>query len=162
MRRRAWVGLGGNVGDVARTFAVAIEQVSQLADVDVRAVSSTYRTPAWGGVVQADYLNAVVEIETALEPEALLAHLLAIERLNGRNRASETRWGPRSLDLDVLAMEGVSRASAELELPHPRLAERAFVLVPWAELAPGFEVPGMGTVASLRDSLDCSDVVALP
>jgi len=162
MFRRAWVGVGGNVGDVAYTFKRAVQQLARLPGLEVMAVSSTYCTPAWGGVEQSDYLNAVAQIQTELEPEALLAHLLAIERLHGRDRAQETRWGPRTLDLDLLAMEGVVCASAELELPHPRLAGRAFVLVPWAELAPDFEVPGVGKVANLRDSLDCSSVVALP
>jgi 2-amino-4-hydroxy-6-hydroxymethyldihydropteridine diphosphokinase len=128
----------------------------------VIASSRRYRTPAWGITDQPDFINAVAEIESTLPPDALLERLHAVEREHGRDRGNETRWGPRTLDLDLLAVEGVSSASPALTLPHPRLAERAFVLVPWAEIAPGLDLPGVGRIAALRDGVDCSGIEAIP
>jgi 2-amino-4-hydroxy-6-hydroxymethyldihydropteridine diphosphokinase len=88
--------------------------------------------------------------------------LQGIERRHGRDRAHERRWGPRTLDLDLLAIEGVTLDTPALQLPHPRLAERAFVLVPWAEIAPALALPGLGAVADLRDALDCTGIEAIP
>lgn len=160
--RRAWLGLGGNVGDVAAAFASALRRLGGSEGLRVLRVSRCYRTPAWGLTAQADFLNAVAEIETSLAPPDLLAVLQAVERAHGRDRANETRWGPRTLDLDLLAIDGVTLDTPALQLPHPRLAERAFVLVPWAEIAPGLELPGLGRIAALRDALDRSGIEAIP
>ena len=101
------------------------------------ARSSDYATPPWGDEQQARFINACIEIETSLDPHALLFTLHKIEKKFGRDRANETRWGPRTLDLDLIAYDDVSIDKPELTLPHPRLFERAFVLVPLAEIAPG-------------------------
>lgn len=162
MGRRAWVGLGGNVGDVAAAFVSALGQLDALPGIAVEACSPRYRTPAWGLEDQPAFLNAVARLRTTLAPVDLLAALQAVERAHGRERARETRWGPRTLDLDLLAVEGVVLDSPDLVLPHPRLAERAFVLVPWAALEPDLLLPGLGRVAQLRDALDCSGIEAIP
>ena len=160
--RRAWVGLGGNVGEVSACFASALAMLAATAGVDVVRVSRCYRTPAWGVTDQPDFINAVAEFATTLAPLALLAALQATERAHGRDRAREQRWGPRTLDLDLLAMEGVVLDTPSLQLPHPRAAERAFVLVPWAEIAPGLDVPGVGRIDALAAALDRSGVEAIP
>lgn len=160
--RRAWLGLGGNVGAVSASFASALAALDASGVVRVVHVSRHYRTLAWGLTDQPDFINAVAELETALDPLELLAALQAIERTHGRDRDHEQRWGPRTLDLDLLAMEGVRLDTAALQLPHPRAAERAFVLVPWAEIAPEFVLPGLGRIADLRDALDRSGVEAIP
>ena len=159
---RAWVGLGGNVGDVARTFDAALGALGATPGIAGVVASRRFRTRAWGMSDQPDFVNAVAGLETTLEPFALLAVLQRLERDHGRNRANEQRWGPRTLDLDLLAVEGITLDAPELQLPHPRLAERAFVLVPWAELAPWLELPGLGRIADLRDALDRSGVEAIP
>jgi 2-amino-4-hydroxy-6-hydroxymethyldihydropteridine diphosphokinase len=130
--------------------------------VDVVRVSRRYRTPAWGVTDQADFINAVAELATTLSPLDVLAALQATERAHGRDRAREQRWGPRTLDLDLLAMEGVLIDTPALQLPHPRFAERAFVLVPWAEIAPELDVPGVGCIADLAAALDRSGIEAIP
>ena len=160
--RRCWIGLGGNVGDVAAAFDLAVAVLDADPGLSLRRQSRRYRTRAWGLEAQDDFLNAVAEFDTVLAPEALLDLLQAVERKQGRNRDAETRWGPRTLDLDVLAIEGLAWQSARLSLPHPRLSERAFVLVPWADIAPDFELPGLGTVVDLCAALDHSGVEAIP
>lgn len=160
--RRAWVGLGGNVGDVSACFSSAVAMLGAADGVDVVRVSRRYRTPAWGVTDQADFINAVAELATTLAPLDLLALLQATERAHGRDRAREQRWGPRTLDLDLLAMEGVALDTPALQLPHPRFAERAFVLVPWAEIAPELDLPGAGRIADLAVALDRSGIEAIP
>ena len=161
-RRRAWIGLGGNVGDVARAFESALAMLDAGPGLVLCRRSRLYRTAAWGLTDQPDFLNAVAELESGLPPHELLRRLHEVERAHGRDRAAETRWGPRTLDLDLLAIDGVVVDTPELQLPHPRLAERAFVLVPWAEIAPELMLPGMGRLAELRDALDRSGVEAIP
>jgi 2-amino-4-hydroxy-6-hydroxymethyldihydropteridine diphosphokinase len=160
--RRAWVGLGGNVGDVSACFTSALAMLGAADGVDVVRVSRRYRTPAWGVTDQADFINAVAELATTLPPLDLLAALQATERAHGRDRAREQRWGPRTLDLDLLAMEGVHLDTPALQLPHPRFAERAFVLVPWAEIAAELDVPGVGRITDLALALDRSGIEAIP
>jgi 2-amino-4-hydroxy-6-hydroxymethyldihydropteridine diphosphokinase len=130
--------------------------------VEVVRVSRRYRTPAWGVTDQPDFINAVAELATTLPPLELLALLQATERAHGRDRAREQRWGPRTLDLDLLAMEGVHLDTPALQLPHPRFAERAFVLVPWAEIAAELDVPGVGRISDLAVALDRSGIEAIP
>jgi 2-amino-4-hydroxy-6-hydroxymethyldihydropteridine diphosphokinase len=132
----AIIALGGNVGDVRATFETAISDVCDLARARLIARSSDYSTPPWGDADQDPFVNACIEIETALAPQALLSVLKTIEQTFGRTRTMERRWGPRTLDLDLIAYDDVSLQTAELTLPHPRLFERAFVLVPLAEIAP--------------------------
>lgn len=149
---RAWIGLGSNLGDSAREITVALDELAGLPATVLRARSTLYRSEPWGPVAQPEYLNAVAELETALEPEALLAALLEIEHRHGRERP--VHWGPRILDLDLLLYDGAVIASAVLTVPHPRMAERPFVLVPLAEIAPDVEVPGAGRVSALLARLD--------
>jgi len=138
----ALVALGGNVGDVRATFARVIPRICAKASARLLARSSDYETEPWGDEHQAAFTNACIEIETPLEVEALLDALQEIERENGRERSRERRWGPRTLDLDLLAYDDRRIESPRLSLPHPRLFERAFVLVPLAEIAPDRRIGG--------------------
>lgn len=130
--RRAFLGLGSNLGDRRGFLQAALDRIDGLPTTSVRQTSSLYETEPWGGLAQPRYLNLVAEIGTGLAPEALLAQVLAIEEALGRVRT--VRWGPRTIDVDLLWMEGEERATPRLTLPHPRLIERAFVLIPLAEL----------------------------
>ncbi|MFC4728611.1 2-amino-4-hydroxy-6-hydroxymethyldihydropteridine diphosphokinase [Coralloluteibacterium thermophilus] len=159
---RAHVGLGGNLGDVAASFDSALHMLDTLADTRVAAVSRRYRTPPWGETAQPPFLNAVAALDTALAPEALLDALLDIERAHGRDRGADAlRWGPRTLDLDLLTYGERSIDTPRLTLPHPRIHQRAFVLVPLAEVAPGLLLPGQGRVEALRDALGQDGIVAV-
>src|ERR1043165_9565549 len=145
----ALIALGGNVGDGAATFNKAIANICGMAQAALLARSSDYATPPWGETQQDRFINACIEIETGLDPHALLFTLHKIEQKFGRDRAGETRWGPRTLDLDLLAYDDVTIARPELTLPHPRLFERAFVLVPLAEIVPDRIMAGR----KVRDAL---------
>lgn len=138
----AIIALGGNVGDVRATFKRAISDVCRLARASLTARSSDYATPPWGDQDQDAFVNACIEIETRLDPHALLRVLKDVEQAFGRTRTKERRWGPRTLDLDLIAYDDVSLHTADLTLPHPRLFERAFVLVPLAEIAPNRTIGG--------------------
>ena len=141
------IALGGNLGDVQATLQAALERVEKLGRVTRK--SSLYQTAPWGKLEQPDFLNAVLELKTALEPEDLLKALLEIEGQFGRKRSE--RWGPRVLDLDVLSFASRVLESANLTLPHPRMLERAFVLVPLLEIKPDWTHPETGKAA--RDAL---------
>lgn len=143
------IALGGNVGDVRGTFRKAIANICGMTQSALVARSSDYATPPWGNEQQPPFVNACIEIETRLDPHALLATLQKVERKFGRDRARERHWGPRTLDLDLLAYDDVSLDRPELTLPHPRLFERAFVLVPLAEIAPDRVIAGV----RVRDAL---------
>lgn len=138
----ALIALGGNVGDVRATFRKAIANICGMTQGSLTARSSDYATPPWGDEQQASFVNACIAIETRLDPHTLLSTLHKIERKFGRDRAHERHWGPRTLDLDLLAYDDVRLAKRELTLPHPRLFERAFVLVPLAEIAPDRVIAG--------------------
>jgi 2-amino-4-hydroxy-6-hydroxymethyldihydropteridine diphosphokinase len=120
-----------------------------MAQAALKARSSDYATPPWGDEDQAPFINACIEIDTALDPHALLFTLHKIESRFGRDRASERRWGPRPLDLDLIAYDDVSMQTPELTLPHPRAFERAFVLFPLAEIAPDRVIAGRSVTAAL-------------
>jgi len=156
--RRAYVGLGGNVGDVAATLEAACIELGLLAGTRVVACSPLYRTPAWGGIEQPDFLNAVAALDTTLDPPALLAGLLRIERAHGRDRDRETRWGPRTLDLDLLLHGSGPWHGPGLDVPHPRMAERTFVLVPLLDVAPDVVIPGVGRGADALAALGSVDI----
>ena len=143
------IALGGNVGDVRATFNKAIAHICGMAQAALLARSSDYATPPWGEPQQNRFVNACIEIETSLDPHALLFTLHKIEQKFGRDRDRETRWGPRTLDLDLLAYDDVTIAKPELTLPHPRLFDRAFVLVPLAEIVPDRVIAGR----KVRDAL---------
>jgi 2-amino-4-hydroxy-6-hydroxymethyldihydropteridine diphosphokinase len=157
--RKAWVALGANLGDPAAQLRGALEALRASAAVQLVAVSRFYRTPPLGPPGQPDYCNAVCELRTGLEAEALLDLLQSIENTAGRRRDGE-RWGPRLLDLDLLHMEGRRCATARLTLPHPQLQRRAFVLVPLVEIAPDLVIPGLGRVAALAAAISTSGVCA--
>jgi 2-amino-4-hydroxy-6-hydroxymethyldihydropteridine diphosphokinase len=145
----AIIALGGNVGDVRATFQKAIAHIRGMAQATLKARSSDYATPPWGEENQARFINACIEIETGLDPHALLFTLNKIEQKFGRDRAKERRWGPRPLDLDLIAYDDLKLDEPELILPHPRLFERAFVLVPLCEIAPERLIAGR----NVRDAL---------
>ena len=147
----ALIALGGNVGDVRAAFQKAITNICGMTQAALLARSSDYATPPWGDESQARFINACIEIETALDPHALLFTLHRIEKKFGRDRTRETRWGPRSLDLDLIAYDDVSIQKPELTLPHPRLFERAFVLVPLLEIAPDCLIAGRSVRAALAE-----------
>lgn len=139
---RAVVGIGTNVGDRLATLEAAIWTLHETDGISVADVSGIWETAPWGVVDQDPYLNAVVVIETSLGPHELLADLQATEAVFGRDRDSEVRWGPRTLDLDLLLFGDEVIDTPELTVPHPRLEERAFVLVPLLEVLPGHTLPG--------------------
>ncbi|WP_424683168.1 2-amino-4-hydroxy-6-hydroxymethyldihydropteridine diphosphokinase [Frateuria sp. YIM B11624] len=158
---RAFVALGGNLGDTHAILRQALDDLAALPSTRLLARSRFYRTPPWGLREQPPFLNAAAELETALAPHELLDALLDIERAAGRVREGE-RWGPRTLDLDLLHMEGVTLRDERLTLPHPRIGERAFVLLPLAELAPELELPGQGRVDALLAAADAAGCVVEP
>src|SRR3981189_3998695 len=145
------IALGGNVGDVRATFQKAIANICGMTQGALLARSSDYATPPWGDEQQARFINACIEIETSLDPHALLFTLHKIENKFGRDRAKEQRWGPRHLHLDLIAYDDVSVQKPELTLPHPRLFERAFVLVPLVERVPDPLIPGHSVTAALAE-----------
>jgi 2-amino-4-hydroxy-6-hydroxymethyldihydropteridine diphosphokinase len=144
----AYVALGSNLDDPRAQVGRAFEGLGALRESRLVARSSLYGTRAFGPVEQPDFVNAVAGILTRLEPAPLLAALKALEERLGREKPV-VRWGPRRIDLDLL-VHGRSRVDEPgLTVPHPGIAERAFVLVPLAEIAPDLDVPGLGTVSSL-------------
>jgi 2-amino-4-hydroxy-6-hydroxymethyldihydropteridine diphosphokinase len=157
----ALIALGGNVGDVRETFPKAISNILGMAQATLLARSSDYRTPPWGEQAQEPFINACVEVETSLDPHALLFTLHKIEKRFGRDRAREQRWGPRTLDLDLLAYDDAVIKQPDLTLPHPRLFERAFVLVPLAEIAPDRVIAGRSVAAALAQ-LSTEGIERLP
>ena len=148
---RAYVGVGANLGDREATIRAAIEALP-----DVVAVSTLRETEPFGVTGQPPYLNGAVALETELAPRELLDRLLEIERSLGRERRepSQVRWGPRTIDLDLLVYGDATVDEPGLTVPHPRLHERRFVLEPLAELDPGLVVPGRGRVGDLLAELD--------
>jgi 2-amino-4-hydroxy-6-hydroxymethyldihydropteridine diphosphokinase len=155
----ALVAFGGNVGDIRDTLDRA---VAAFCDQGVRllARSCDYRTPPWGITDQPPFVNLCVAVETDLTPHALLSHAQTVERTFGRDRAKEQRWGPRPVDIDLLAYDEMILKEPNLTLPHPRLLERAFVLVPLAEIAPDKVIAGT-RVADALARIDTTGVVKL-
>ncbi len=143
---RTYIGLGTNLGEREENLHSAIAALGQLGIVG--GASSFYETEPIGTISQPDFLNAVVELRTSLPPEQLLAALLRIEQEHGRDRSAGPPKGPRTLDLDLLAYANLIMDTTSLTLPHPALADRRFVLVPLAEIAPGWRHPGSGKTAS--------------
>lgn len=160
----AGIGLGANIGQPIRAIREAIVDLGKLPDTRVERVSRLYRTPAWGRVDQPNFINAAVWLQTRLGAPTLLRHLLDIERKAGRQRETETasrRWGPRVLDLDLLLYGESTFNQPGLRVPHPFLHERAFVLVPLAEIAPDAPFPGHGTVAEALRAVDATGIEAV-
>ena len=151
----AALGLGGNVGDVAAAFVNALSRLADAPGVRLARISSVYRTPPWGKLDQPAFLNMAALVETTLPARALLALCLDIERALGRRRLE--RWGPRTLDIDILTYGEARIDEPDLKVPHPRLAERAFVLAPLAEIAPHLNVAGR-EVREWLAGADCAGV----
>jgi len=138
--RKAWIGLGGNIGDVRAAMAAALDRLDAHDAIAVEAVSNLYRTPPWGLTDQPDFLNACAALVTSLPAGELLAACLDTERALKRERT--VRWGPRTIDIDLLAFEGEEHDGDGLKLPHPRMLERAFVLKPLGDIAPDLTIAG--------------------
>ena len=156
---RAYIGLGGNIGDPAASMAAALSALDAHEGVSVVAVSSLYRTPPWGVTDQPDFLNAVAAVDTTLSARALLDLCLSIERDLKRVRAK--RWGPRAIDIDILLYGDAALDEEGLQVPHPRMAERAFVIVPLAEIAGKQDI--LGRTANMRlAALDSTGIVRMP
>lgn len=160
-RHHALVALGGNLGDARGTVARAVAMFCDGADVRLLARSSDYRTPPWSVLEQPPFINACIAVATALSPQELLARALAVERALGRDRAREQRWGPRPIDIDLLAYDDLALDTPELQLPHPRMFERAFVLAPLAEIAPDRVIGGRRIDEALR-TVDAAGIERLP
>lgn len=163
MSVRAFVGLGGNLGDVPQVIRGAAVALAALEDVTHLRLSSLYRTPAWGRTEQPDFINAVALLETSLAPMALLDAMLGIEQGFGRVRseAAEDQWGPRTLDLDLLLYGDAVIALSGLTVPHPRMHQRAFVLVPLLELDADVSIPSIGAAADALARVDRAGIEAL-
>lgn len=157
----ALLALGGNVGDVRTIFDRAISMLCEYGDTRLVARSSDYATPPWGVTAQLSFVNLCVAVETELGPEALLARAQAIEQALGRRRAAEPRWGPRPIDIDILVYDELTLDTPGLTLPHPRLLERPFVLVPLAEIAPDRVIAGRRVRDALA-GLDTTGIRRLP
>lgn len=157
MINQLFLSLGGNLGNTREIFEGAYPLIEKKIG-KISVYSSIYQTEAWGPIPQADFLNQVVLVSTTLKPEACLMELLEIEREFGRER--KERWGPRTLDLDILYYSDVVIAESDLSIPHPRITERKFILTPLAEIAPIFEDPvsRKSMVTLLADCTDKSQV----
>ncbi len=157
----ALIGLGGNLGDVRATLEHAIAILCEDREVRLLARSSDYRTPPWGVTDQPDFVNAAIVVATSLPPRVLLAHAQAVEHALGRDRAGERHWGPRPIDIDLLAYADLTLDDPDLKLPHPHLLERAFVLLPLAEIAPDRMIAGV-RVSDALARLDTGRIEKLP
>jgi 2-amino-4-hydroxy-6-hydroxymethyldihydropteridine diphosphokinase len=145
----ALVAFGGNVGDVRATLARAVTEFCDGAEVKLIRRSSDYQTPPWGLADQPPFINLCLLVDTALSPKALLDRAQDVERSLGRDRAKEQRWGPRPIDIDLIAYDDVATDEPGLKLPHPHVLERAFVLVPLNEIAPDWVVAGVRVTDAL-------------
>ena len=150
--RPAYIGIGSNLDDPMAQVTQAIAELPEIPDSFYCGASSLYRSSPMGSVEQPDYINAAAAMVTRLEPKELLQKLREIEDKHGRRRTGE-RWGPRTLDLDLLAFSDVVTSDEVLTLPHPGIAERNFVLLPLCELAPHLEIPGLGSVIALVNAI---------
>jgi 2-amino-4-hydroxy-6-hydroxymethyldihydropteridine diphosphokinase len=157
----ALLALGGNLGDVQATLDQAVAVFCDGDDVRLVARSSDYRTAPWGVTNQPPFVNLALVVDTMLSPRALLDRALRVEAMFGRDRSREQRWGPRSLDIDIIVFDGLEMDEPGLTLPHPRLFERAFVLAPLAEIAPDRRIKGIAVKDALA-KLDASGVEKLP
>ncbi|WP_425612863.1 2-amino-4-hydroxy-6-hydroxymethyldihydropteridine diphosphokinase [Xanthomonas rydalmerensis] len=158
---QACIGLGGNLGDAAATLRAALAALDTLPQTRLLRASQLYRSPAWGREDQPDFINAAALVATTLPAPALLQSLLDLESRHGRQRLPGERWGPRTLDLDLLLYAEAVIDLPGLQVPHPFLHERAFVLLPLAEIAAEAIVPGHGTVRDVRDRIETGGIVPI-
>jgi len=155
----AYIGIGSNVDDPRAQVLAAFAALAQLPRTRLVARSPLYRTSPFGPVAQDDFVNAVAGLLTQLEAAQLLQQLRAIETARGRRR--DQRWGPRTIDLDLLVYADQRIETPELSVPHPGIVERNFVLYPLADIAPQLQVPGAGRVAELKERVDPAGIAAL-
>ena len=153
---RIVLSLGSNLGDRLEQLQGAVDALADTPELTVVGVSPVYETDPVGGPEQPDYLNAVLVADGAHSPRTMLERALAIE--NAFDRVRDVRWGPRTLDVDVIAVGDLVVDEPDLQVPHPRAAERAFVLVPWLDVDAAAELPGRGPVAALLEQLDSTGV----
>jgi 2-amino-4-hydroxy-6-hydroxymethyldihydropteridine diphosphokinase len=158
---KAFLGLGGNVGDSRATLDRAVSMLNDGRDINLLARSSDYQTPPWGVENQAPFVNLCLAVETTLTPHRLLKRIHEVERELGRNRVVETRWGPRTCDIDILSYDDVTLNEPDLVLPHPRMFERGFVLMPLAEIAPNAMIGGRRVADALKMA-DTKGIERLP
>ena len=158
--RRVVFSLGSNLGDRLSMLQGAVDSLADTPDFELLDISTVYETDPVGGPEQDDYLNAVLIGEGPQSPRTLLERALAVE--NAFDRVRDVRWGPRTLDIDVIAVGDLVVAGSDLQVPHPRAAERAFVLVPWHDADPLAVLPGAGRVTDLLAGLDTTGVRARP
>ncbi len=153
----AWIGLGSNLGNPRGQLKEALLQLGGTPGIELRKISGFYRSAPWGKLDQDDFFNAVAMVETELQPGELLEVLLQIEQQMGRDR-SAGRWGPRCIDLDLLTYDDLVMKSPSLELPHPRMHLRAFVLRPVLELDPDFMIAGKRSAKECLSGLDDQEI----
>lgn len=158
---KAFLGLGGNVGDSRATLDRAVAMLNDGRGITLLARSSDYQTPPWGVENQAPFVNLCLAVETTLTPGQLLQRLHEVERELGRDRTAETHWGPRTCDIDILAYDDVRLNEPDLTLPHPRMFERGFVLMPLAEIAADAVIGGRRVKDALKGA-DINGIVRLP
>jgi len=157
----ALIALGGNVGDVRDRLREALAMLDRGPNVKLIVRSPSYLTPPWGVKDQAPFINCCAVIETTLSPHDLLKRVQEVERAFGRDRANERRWGPRKLDIDIIAYDDVTVNDPDLTLPHPRVFERAFVLVPLADIAADRLIAGVSVKDALA-KIDATGIERLP
>ncbi len=157
--KEVFLGLGGNVGDVVKSMLDALGDMQRSGDIKVIAKSHLYKTPPWGDLDQDDFINSCVKIQTALDPHSLLALLKAEEKT--LKRVKSRRWGPRTIDMDILIFDDMTLEDDRLTIPHPRMTARAFVLLPLCDLAPEIEINAISAQDWLAQ-LDISDIRKLP
>lgn len=157
---KAWLGLGSNLQQPVAQLKDALARLELLEGIELLKTSGLYRTPPWGDDQQDDFINAVVQIETDLAPIPLLRVLQSIENEMGRQRSGR-RWGPRLIDIDLLLYADQQVQLEELEVPHPRMHERAFVLIPLCELDKTVKIPGHGIADELLQKLDSHGIFRL-
>lgn len=153
---KATISLGSNLGDRFKYLQNALDSINAMTGTQVHSVSPVFETDPVGGPEQGPYLNAVAVVKTVLSPEQFLAATQKIEL--EQNRERNEHWGPRTLDIDLLAMDTEVRSTPELELPHPRAHERAFVLLPWSFLDPDFVIPGKDSVVKLLEGIEVTGI----
>lgn len=155
MERRAVLSLGANLGDRVASIDAALRAIDAIDGIRLLKRSSAWESPSWhpdGEGLTPDYVNIIAMVATTMEPVDLLDALQAVEDALGRERSE--RWGSRTIDIDIVSMGGIERASDRLVLPHPRAHQRQFVLQPWLEVEPEAVLPGHGPIAELADYVD--------
>src|SRR6202790_4414925 len=157
----ALIALGGNVGDVRSNLDRTVAMLCDGAGVRLEARPADYRTPPWGVTDQPPFIHPAIAVSTSLKPHDLFARILKVERALGRDRDHERRWGPRPIDIDLLAYDDLVQNDPDLTLPHPRMFERAFVLVPLAEIVADRLIAGRSVTAALAQ-LSTEGILRLP